>query len=178
MVWVFTIAVACCFAFAGRAAENESTFLSNVRQLTFQGKSGEGYFSPDGRQLIFQSTREPENPFYQIYILSFETGDIHRVSPGTGKTTCAFFRPQTDQVLFASTHHDPNAKKKQEDELAFIASGKTRRYSWDYDSEMDIYLANRDGSNLKRLTQSPGYDAEAAFSPDGSKTVFSSIRSA
>ncbi len=43
---------------------------------------------------------------------------------------------------------------------------------------MDIYVANRDGSNLKRLTQAAGYDAEAAFSPDGSKIVFTSIRSA
>lgn len=159
-------------------AETEASFLQNIRQLTYEGKSGEGYFSPDGKQLIFQSTREPENPFYQIYILSFETGDIHRVSSGTGKTTCAFFRPRADEVLFASTHHDANSKKKQEEELAFIGSGKTRRYSWDYDPEMDIYLAKRDGSNAKRLTEAPGYDAEAAFSPDGTKIVFSSVRTA
>ena len=178
MVRALIIASVVLFALTQQAAENEATFLRNVRQLTFEGKSGEGYFSPDGKHLIFQSTREPENPFYQIYILSFETGDIHRVSPGTGKTTCAFFRPETEQVLFASTHHDPDSRKKQEDELAFIASGKSRRYSWDYDPEMDIYVGNRDGTNLKRLTQTPGYDAEAAFSPDGSKIVFTSIRSA
>lgn len=169
------------FAFAGEAAPaavGEATFLKNIRQLTFEGKSGEGYFSPDGKNLIFQSTREPGNPFYQIYILSLETGDTHRVSPGGGKTTCAFFRAGSDQVLFASTHHDPEARKKQEDELAFIASGNTRRYSWDYDPQMDIYLADRDGSNLQRITQSPGYDAEGAFSPDGSKIVFTSIRNA
>jgi len=178
MVRALMIASVALFALTQQAAENEATFLRNVRQLTFEGKSGEGYFSPDGKHLIFQSTREPGNPFYQIYILSFETGDIHRVSPGTGKTTCAFFRPETDQVLFGSTHHDPETKKKQEEELAFIASGKSRRYSWDYDPEMDIYTANRDGTNLKRLTQAPGYDAEAAFSPDGSKIVFTSVRSA
>src|SRR5687768_1503679 len=132
MVRVFIFVVAAFAAMAGRAAESEASFLQNVRQLTYEGKSGEGYFSPDGKELIFQSTREPENPFYQIYILSFETGDIQRVSPGSGKTTCAFFRAATNQVLFASTHHDPDAKKKQADELAFIASGKTRRYSWDY----------------------------------------------
>ena len=60
----------------------ESQFLSNVRQLIFEGRrSGEGYFSPDGKGLIFQSERDPENPFYQIYILNFASGDIHRVSP-------------------------------------------------------------------------------------------------
>ena len=78
------------WSYAVNAATNfsESNFLGNVRQLIFEGKrSGEGYFSPDGKALIFQSEREPENPFYQIYLLNFESGDVHRVSPGTGKTT-------------------------------------------------------------------------------------------
>src|SRR5436190_4814156 len=95
------------------AAENkdESQFLTNVRQLIFEGKrSGEGYFSPDGKALIFQSEREAENPFYQIYILDLTSGETHRVSPGIGKTTCGFFRPGTDEVLFASTHLDLQAR--------------------------------------------------------------------
>src|SRR5262245_53826917 len=104
-------------------APGESQFLSNIRQLTFEGRrSGEGYFSPDGKALIFQSEREPGNPFYQIYILDLESGDTHRVSSGIGKTTCAFFRPGTDEVLFASTHLDPEAKAKQEAELDFRAA--------------------------------------------------------
>ncbi|MEK7699169.1 MAG: hypothetical protein AAB332_02080, partial [Planctomycetota bacterium] len=61
--------------------KGEGQFLSNIRQLTLQGKSaGEGYFSPDGKWLIFQSEREPGNPFYQIYLMSLETGETHRVS--------------------------------------------------------------------------------------------------
>src|SRR5262245_33028796 len=138
----------------------EQQFLANTRQLTFEGKrSGEGYFSPDGKALIFQSEREPENPFYQIYFLDLESGDSHRVSPGTGKTTCAFFRPSSDDVLFASTHLDPQARAKQKAEIEFRASGKQRRYSWDYDEQMDIFTARRDGSRLKPLTTTPGYDA-------------------
>jgi Tol biopolymer transport system component len=170
--------IALWFAISIWADTNEARFISNVRQVTFEGKSGEGYFSPDGKNIIFQSVREPADPFYQIYMLSLETGDIHRVSSGIGKTTCPFVRPGTDQVLFASTHLDPLAKKKQEDELAFIASGKTRRYSWDYDAEMDIFSARRDGSDIHRLTDAPGYDAEGSYSPDGSKIVFTSLRSA
>lgn len=157
----------------------EKLLLTNTRQLILEGKrSGEGYFSPDGTKMIFQSEREADNPFYQIYILNFETGETHRVSNGKGKTTCAYFHPNGKEVLFASTHLDPQTEKLQADEIAFRASGQKKRYSWDYDPNMDIFSANEDGANIKRLTSAKGYDAEAAFSPDGKKIVFSSLRSA
>jgi Tol biopolymer transport system component len=162
-----------------QAAGGEAQFLADIRQLIFEGKrSGEGYFSSDGKSLIFQSERQPDNPFYQIYLLDFETGDTHRVSPGIGKTTCAFFRPGTDEVLFASTHHDPEAEAKMKAELDFRASGQQRRYSWDYDDQMELWSARRDGSHLTRLTDSKGYDAEASYSPDDKLIVFSSNRHA
>jgi Tol biopolymer transport system component len=176
--------LALCLGFVRLSAEaeenkDEARYLSNVRQLIFEGRrSGEGYFSPDGKALIFQSEREPDNPFYQIYTLDLTSGDIHRVSPGIGKTTCAFFRPGKDEVIFASTHLDPNAREKQKAELDFRASGKERRYSWDYDEAMDIFAAHRDGSNLRQLTKANGYDAEGSYSPDGSKIVFCSLRAA
>ena len=81
-------------------------------------------------------------------------------------------------MLFASTHADPDAAAKQKAELDFRASGKLRRYSWDYDATMDIYSANQDGTGLVNLTNSPGYDAEGAFSPDGKQIVFCSLRGA
>ncbi len=160
-------------------SNQEEQFLSRVRQLTLEGRrSGEGYFSSDGKNIIFQSERESGNPFYQIYNMSLETGEVNRVSPGSGKTTCAFFRPNTQEVLFASSHADPEALHKQKAELEFRASGKTRRYSWDYDERIDICSASRDGKGVKRLTTALGYDAEGAYSPDGSKIVFCSIRDA
>src|SRR4029077_15868494 len=139
-------------------AYQERDFLSRVRPLPVEGKrAGEGYWSPDGKRLVFQSEREPGNPFYQIYLLDLASGDSHRVSPGVGKTTCAFFRPGSDEVSFASTHLDPEAKAKQKAELDFRASGQQRRYSWDYDEHMDIYSARRDGTQLRQLTTTPGY---------------------
>src|SRR3954463_6018855 len=82
---------------------HERDFLSRVRRLTVEGKrAGEGYWSPDGKRLVFQSEREPGNPFYQIYVLDLATGDTKRISPGLGKTTCAFFRPGSDEILFSS----------------------------------------------------------------------------
>ena len=158
---------------------DESQFLTDARQLTFEGRrAGEGYFAPGGKALIFQSEREPGNPFFQIYHLDLETGDTHRISPGIGKTTCAFFRPGTNRVLFSSTHLDPEARSRQRDEIEFRASGQERRYDWDYDVHMDVFSADRNGARLKRLTDAQGYDAEASYSPDGEKIVFTSLRSA
>ena len=128
---------------AGAIPASERDFLSRVRRLTIEGRrAGEGYWSKDGKQLVFQSEREPGNPFYQIYLMDMETGNTTRVSPGTGKTTCAFINPATGDILFASTHHDPRSKQLQDDELKFRASGQERRYSWDYDPEMELYVRN------------------------------------
>ena len=67
------------------------------------------------------------NPFYQIYLMDMTTGDVSRVSPGIGKTTCSFINPETGDILFSSTHHDPRSTQLQEEELKFRASGQERR---------------------------------------------------
>ena len=158
-------------------AAEEAHFLSKARQLTFSGaRSGEGYFSADGRQLVFQSEREEGNPFYQIYRMDLEIGNIERVSPGHGKTTCAWMHPDGHRVLFASTHKDPESKAHQKAELEFRASGKERRYSWDYDPHYDLFIRNMKTGELKQITDARGYDAECAFSPDGKQVVFASNR--
>ncbi len=161
------------------AQSAEQDFLSRVRRLTVEGRrAGEGYWAPDGQRLVFQSEREPGNPFYQIYTLDLTTGDASRISPGYGKTTCAFFRAGTDQILFASTHHDPRSKALQQEEMDFRASGKERRYSWDYDPEFEIYAYAEKARSYARLTNARGYDAEASYSPDGQWIAFSSMRDA
>ncbi|MFP6855191.1 MAG: hypothetical protein VB980_05350, partial [Opitutales bacterium] len=158
---------------------SERKLLSRIRKLTFAGKrSGEGYFSANGKKLIYQSERLDDNPFYQIYLLDLETGDNELVSTGSGKTTCSWIHPQETKVLFASSHEDPKAKAKQKDELDFRESGKERRYSWDYDEWYDIFEKNLKTGKLRNLTQARGYDAEGCYSPDGKLIVFASNRQA
>lgn len=159
--------------------QGEERFIENARQLIFEGKrSGEGYFSSDGMKMTFQAERDETNPFYQIYSLDFETGDVELVSTGVGKTTCSWYNWANDkEVLFASTHLDPEAEAKQQEELDIRASGKQRKYSWDYDKTMDLFSRNTETGKLTRLTTAVGYDAEGAYSPDGKYIVFSSTRS-
>ena len=59
-------------------------------------------------------------------------------------------------VLFASTHGDPESTAKQKAELEFRSSGKQRRYTWDYDEAFDIYTVLRDGTGVRRLTDAKG----------------------
>jgi Tol biopolymer transport system component len=164
---------------ASTTPENEATYLSKIRQLTFDGvRAGEGYFSSDGRWMVFQSEREPKNPFYQIYLMDRETGDIERVSPGHGKTTCAWVHPDGNRILYASTQFDPEALNKQQAEIDFRASGQKKRYSWDYDPTYDLVVYDRAAKTYQRLTTEEGYDAEGSYSPDGQYIAFASNRRA
>ncbi len=156
---------------------DESRFLGKTRQLTFEGvRAGEGYFSRDGKAMVFQSERDKENPFYQIYWMDRETGDVERVSPGYGKTTCAWIHPDGDRVLFASTQFDPDCIQKQKAELEDRAAGRQKRYAWDYDDQFDLVEWNRKTHEYKKLTDTRGYDAEGSYSPDGQTIAFSSNR--
>ena len=161
------------------ALQLERQLITGTRQVSYEGRrAGESYFSADGTQMIFQSEREPGNPFFQIYLMDMQTGDTQRVSPGIGKTTCAWIHPQGDRVMFASTQDDPAAADEQREELELRASGKERRYSWDYDEFYDIYEYELATRQYKKLTDARGYDAEGSWSPDGSLIAFASNRSA
>ncbi len=161
------------------ANAREAELVARARQLTFEGRrAGEGYFSKGGSQLVLQSERESSNPFFQIYLMDLDTGDVDRISPGHGKTTCAWIHPDGENVLFASTHDDTQALKKQEDEIRLRASGKQRRYSWDYDEHFEIYVYNRKTEAYTNVTNTRGYDAEGSFSPDGKLIAFASNRRA
>lgn len=157
----------------------EPELLPTTIQLITEGlRSGEGYFSADGSQLIFQSELPGDNPFYQIYVRDLETGATELVSPGVGLTTCSWIHPTEAKLMFSSTHEDPDALAKQAEEIEIRESGIDRPYGWDYDLHYDIYQANSDGSEIVNLTNTIGYDAEGSYSNDGSKILFASNRDA
>jgi TolB protein len=140
--------------------------LSNIRQLTFGGENAEAYFSTDGTRLIFQSTREGV-PCDQIFTMKVDGSDLRRVSTGDGRTTCGYFYPDGKEIVFASTHETaPECPPRP---------SFSRGYVWPIYDGYEIYRANADGSGLRPLTRTPGYDAEATIAPDGLIT-FTSVR--
>ncbi|MEI7972986.1 MAG: M28 family peptidase [Bdellovibrio sp.] len=151
--------------------------ISQARQISFIGpKAGEGYFSIDARKMVFQSEREPGNPFYQIYLADRISGEVQRVSTGLGKTTCAWIHPLQDRVLFSSTHEDPELKQKVQQELEHRRNPKSHRYAWSFDEAFALYERNLWNGGLKKLLGGLGYHAEASYSPDGRWVVLASNR--
>ena len=141
--------------------------LSNLRMLTFAGENAEAYWNPDGTRLILQATRPGETECDQIFTMDDEGRDLRLVSTGEGRTTCAYFFPDGERILYSSTHEFGADCPPPPD--------RSRGYVWalyDY----DVYSSRQDGSDLRRLTDRPGYDAEATISPDGSRIVFTSVR--
>ncbi len=146
--------------------------LRNVRQLTFGGQNAEAYFSADDRYLIFQH-QGSDVPCDQIYTMPVETSDGKPATPrlastGKGRTTCSYFFPAGNRILFSSTHEAAAECPPKPD--------YSKGYVWPIYSTYDIYTAKPDGSDLRRLTNSPGYDAEATISRDGKQIVFTSTR--
>ncbi len=146
-------------------AEGEQ-FLRNIRQITFGGQNAEAYFSSDGRQLIFQRT-ESDSTCDQQYIINTDGSGLRRVSNGLGRTTCGYFYQNDRRIVYASTFESSTACPPPPD--------FSRGYVWAL-YEFDLFTSNADGSDLRRLTNSPGYDAEATLSPDGTRMVFTSTR--
>ncbi len=142
--------------------------LKDVRQLTFGGENAEAYFSPDGKKLIYQRTEE-RGGCDQQYVVDLATGETKLVSSGKGRTTCGYFSfPKGDSILYAST--------EAEDASCPPPPDRARGYIWGVYASYDIYLAKADGSEKRRLTTTPGYDAEATWCHKGGKIVFTSMR--
>jgi TolB protein len=146
--------------------EGERHF-KNIKQLTTGGENAEAYFSSDGKQLIFQSKRDGRG-CDQIYTMNADGSNVRIVSNGEGRTTCSYFFKDRKKILYGTTHlGDKNCPPNPD---------FSKGYVWAIYPDYDIVTANADGSKIKQLTNTKGYDAEATVSPDGKKIIFTSER--
>jgi Tol biopolymer transport system component len=166
---------------AAPAPASAERHFKNIKQLTFGRQNAEAYFSFSGNKLIFQSTNnwmkdtyaatlKPDDiPLgcYQMYVMDLDSESVRLVSTGSGATTCGYFFPGDRRILYSSTHlHGPNCPPKPKREGA---------YRWALD-DYDLFAARIDGQEMQRLTNTPGYDAEATVSPDGKTIIWTSVR--
>lgn len=146
--------------------ENEK-HLRNIQMLTPDGENAEAYFSFDGTKLTYQATFDSME-CDQIFMMNIDGSGCKLISTGKGRTTCSYFYPDGKKILYASTHqNDPNCPPPPD---------RSKGYVWKLYDSFDIFVVDTDGSNLKQLTDTPGYDAEATISPKGDKIVFTSLR--
>ena len=140
--------------------------FAKIKQITFGGSNAEAYFSSDGKQLIYQATKD-HFKCDQIFTMNIDGTNNTLVSTGDGRTTCGYFFPD-GKILYASTHDDDDDCPPTPD--------RSKGYVWGVFNAYDIYSANADGSKPKKLAATKGYDAEATVSSDGKQVVFTSSR--
>jgi TolB protein len=142
--------------------------LQNVKQLTSGGQNAEAYWAPDGKRLIFQSTRG-DLKCDQIFMMNADGTNQHMVSTGKGRTTCGYFLPDGKHIVYASTH--------EADPACPPAADRSKGYVWPVYPGYDIYLATDAGNIEKKLTETPGYDAEATANWKTGRIVYTSLAS-
>jgi TolB protein len=159
--------------------------LANIRQLTFGGQNAEAYFSFDDKYLSFQHQGQffdpqthaavgPNIPCDQIYTIAVqpsgggEAAAPHLASNGKGRTTCSYFFPSGERILYSSTFAaNPECPPKPD---------YSQGYVWPIYNTYTIYTSNPDGSGIKPLSDAPGYNAESTITRDGKHIVFTSTR--
>lgn len=158
--------------------------LKNVRQLTFGGQNAEAYWSPDGKQIVFQ-TQQPEYPDEQIIAMNADGSHKRLISTGKGRCTCSYFSPDMKYIYFSSTHERNPGPQKPVD--------MSKGYVWAINPDYELYrvgigtthggmmgtgsgLVPAKGKDaLTKMVVRPGaYVAETTIAPNGKFMVWTS----
>ena len=153
-----------------READEREKHFRNLRQLTFGGENAEAYWSFDETHLIYQS-RPTTDAADQIFIMGAEGESPRMVSRGEGRTTCAYFLPGDERILYGTTHLAGKAPPKMPE-----YDRRKLGYVWAIYNSYAIVSAKTDGTDEQVLQDVAGYDAEATVSPTGDRIVFTSTR--
>ena len=181
-LWVLVAAAAACgdgtpppsapatsaSALAARGPTAPEPHLSDVRQLTFGGENAEAYWSFGGDQLIMQA-RSGDMACDRIYRVKLsDPSHPIQVSNGEGATTCSYFLPGDQDIIYASTQLGGAACPLKPD--------RSQGYVWALYPSYDIFRAHADGTGVVRLTDAPGYDAEGTVCKKDGSILFTSVR--
>jgi len=144
--------------------------FGDLKQITLAGENAEAYWSWDGKELILQK-REGDTDcdrIYRLYPFGQDVPPLIPVSSGEGVTTCSFFMPGDQQVIYASTHLGGKACPPKPDH--------SMGYVWPLYPDYDIFKTTNEGKDPVRLTDTKGYDAEGTVCGKDGSIVFTSVR--
>jgi Tol biopolymer transport system component len=149
-------------------ADGETHFAHLWKLTSGFDNAAEGYWSFAGDRIVFQAELEGVR-CDRIFVTEAANGVWRQLSNGKGKTTCAYFLPNDDKVIYASTHlrHDECPPPLD----------YSKGYVWAIHPEFDLFVQDLATGDETRLTRTWGYDAEATISPVGDRIVFTSTRS-
>ncbi|MGD2115176.1 MAG: M28 family peptidase, partial [Acidobacteriota bacterium] len=143
--------------------------LADAVQITDGGENAEAYWSPDGTELVLQSTHGDLGCDHIFRVPADGSGAMEMVSSGEGRTTCAYFTyPDGERILYSTTAFGSPECPPPPD--------FSRGYVWALYDSFEIVSAKPDGSDLVRLTDVEGYDAEATVCPVDGTVIFTSVR--
>ncbi|HYM21536.1 MAG TPA: hypothetical protein VEW28_11115 [Candidatus Kapabacteria bacterium] len=143
--------------------------LKNIRQLSFEGENAEAYLSPDDQHITFQARGKGDGKCDQIFTMTLDGKNVKEVSTGSGRTTCSYFFPDNNRILYSSTQASGEGCPPEPD--------RSKGYVWPIYKSYNIFVADTNGVTTEQLTtDSLYYDAEATISPVGDRIVFTSTR--
>ena len=125
-----------CFAATAFAGPDSLKFegekrLKNIKMLTDIGENAEAYLSFSGDKLIYQRTAE-ELECDQIFIMNLDGTNSHMVSNGEGRTTCAYFLPGDNKIIYASTYLEGDKCPPPPD--------RSKGYVWKLYESFDLFI--------------------------------------
>ncbi|MCA1578683.1 MAG: DPP IV N-terminal domain-containing protein [Acidobacteria bacterium] len=122
---------------------------ANVKRLTNNlADDVNASWSPDGGRILFDSERDGNK---EVYVMDAAGGNQLRLTRNNAVDTTAAWSPDGSLIAFASNRATGPAYNPY---------------------NLDIYVMNADGSNVRRIVDDPEYDVGPQWSPDGRKIVF------
>ena len=135
-----------------------------VKQLTDEpGYDAEPTVSPKGDKIVFTSTRSGD---LELYTMNIDGTDVKQITDELGYDGGAFFSPDGTKIIFRASR--PQTEKEQADYKALLAQGLVEP------SDMELFICNADGSDLRQLTFLGNANWSPFFHPSGEKILFSS----
>ena len=135
-----------------------------VKQLTNEpGYDAEATVSPDGKSIVFTSTRSGD---LELYIMDIDGNNVRQITNQLGYDGGAFFSPDSKKLVFRSS------RPKTEEEIMRYKGYLSQNLV--APTNMEIYTVNVDGSDLKKVTNLGKANWAPFYHPSGEKIIFSS----